>query len=72
LGAASIYDLYKSLDQINAGDISVFAVGLLVSFVVALLVIKFLLNYVARHDFKPFAWYRIAIGAVMAALFLPM
>ncbi len=40
----------------------VLAVGLLSAWIVSLLVIRFLMEYVKRHDFKPFGWYRIALG----------
>jgi len=36
-----------------------------VSFVAALVAVKALIRYVARHDFRAFAWYRIALGAVV-------
>lgn len=68
LGAATLYDLYKSRDLLSADAVPAFAVGLIVSFVVALFVVKFLLNWVARHDLKPFAWYRIAAGLALLAL----
>ncbi len=68
LGAATIYDLYKSRDLLSADAVPAFAVGLIVSFVVALFVVKFLLNWVARHDLKLFAWYRIAAGLALLAL----
>ena len=50
---------------LHAGDIPMFAVGLLVSFASALLCIRWLIRYVATHDFRWFAWYRIAFGAVV-------
>jgi undecaprenyl-diphosphatase len=40
-------------------------VGFVVAFVSALLVVRWLLRYVAHHDFVPFAWYRIAFGALI-------
>ena len=45
-----------------------FAVGLVVSFVVALVVVRWLLGYVRVHDFKPFAFWRLAIGIAILAL----
>ena len=42
-----------------------FAVGLVVSFGSAFVVIRWLIRYVATHDFRPFAWYRIAFGAAV-------
>ena len=44
-----------------------FAVGLAASFVSAFVVIRWLIRYVATHDFRPFAWYRIAFGVVVLA-----
>ena len=40
------------------------------AFVVSLLVIRFLMDFVRRHDFKAFGWYRIALGAVVLGYFL--
>jgi len=44
-----------------------FAVGMAVSFVSAFVVIRWLVRYVATHDFRPFAWYRIAFGVIVLA-----
>ena len=44
-----------------------FAVGLSAAFVSAFVVIRWLVRYVATHDFRPFAWYRIAFGIVVLA-----
>ena len=41
-----------------------------VAFVVSMLSIKFLMNYVKKHDFKVFGWYRIVLGALVIAYFL--
>ena len=40
-------------------------VGSVVAFVVSLIVIKFLLNYIKTNDFKPFGWYRIILGVIL-------
>jgi len=42
-----------------------FAVGSAAAFVSAFVVVRWLIRYVATHDFKPFAWYRIAFGIVI-------
>ena len=61
----------QSVDQIElvivprSRDIGPFAVGFVVSFVFALIAVKALIRYVASHDFNAFAWYRIALGAVV-------
>jgi undecaprenyl-diphosphatase len=70
LGAATIYDAIKSRDLITATALPAFALGLVVSFLVALVVVKFFLRYVSTRDLRPFAWYRIAAGWVLIALSL--
>ncbi len=62
IGAATL-DLAKSWQLFTMADAPMFAVGLVVSFVSALLVIRGFLRYVERHTFTLFAWYRIAFGA---------
>jgi undecaprenyl-diphosphatase len=64
LGAA-VYDLYKNWALLSAADLPVFAVGFVAAFVAALLTVRALLAYVARHSFRPFAWYRIAFGGLV-------
>jgi undecaprenyl-diphosphatase len=70
LGAATIYDVIKSRDLITASALPAFGIGLVVSFVVALVVVKFFLNYVSKHDLRLFAWYRIVAGWLLIALSL--
>ncbi len=65
LVAASALDLYRSRDILTAAHLPVFGVGLLVSFVSALLVIKVFLRFVSANSFRPFAWYRIVAGAAL-------
>ncbi len=48
----------------------VLTVGMVVSFAVSLLVIRFLMDFIKKHDFKAFGWYRIVLGAVLAVLLL--
>jgi len=63
--AAGAYDLWKNRHSLSADDIGMWAVGVAVSFVSAFVVIRWLIRYVATHDFKPFAWYRIAFGLLV-------
>jgi undecaprenyl-diphosphatase len=63
--AATGYQLVKYRALLTADDLGVFAVGFVVSFVFALIAVKALIRYVAHHDFNAFAWYRIALGAVV-------
>jgi len=67
--AASGYQLVKYRALLSASDLGPFAVGFAVSFVAALLAVKGLIRYVAHHDFKAFAWYRIALGAAVLGYF---
>ncbi|HTN29033.1 MAG TPA: undecaprenyl-diphosphate phosphatase [Burkholderiales bacterium] len=67
LVAAGAYDLWKNRALFSADDIGMFSVGFIAAFISAFVVIRWLIRYVATHDFKPFAWYRIAFGAVVLA-----
>jgi len=63
--AAGVYDSWKNLHLFRVDDAGMWAVGLVVSFISAFLVIRWLIRYVATHDFRWFAWYRIAFGLVV-------
>jgi undecaprenyl-diphosphatase len=65
LVAAGAYDLLKHRALFSANDLPMFGVGSVTAFVSAFVVVRWLIRYVATHDFKPFAWYRIAFGAVV-------
>ena len=60
--AATTYALYKDRALLSADDLGAIAIGLLVSFVVALAVVKAFVRIVGRYGFAPFAWYRIVAG----------
>ena len=63
--AAGAYDLLKHRALFSAEQLGSLAVGLVVSFIAAFVVIRWLIRYVASHDFRPFAWYRIAFGLIV-------
>lgn len=65
LVGAGAYSMWKERALLSAADIPLFAVGFVVSFLSAWACVRWLLRYVATHDFKPFAWYRIAFGLVV-------
>jgi undecaprenyl-diphosphatase len=67
--AATGFDLFKSRDTLSAADAPVFAVGFIVSFLSAVVIVKAFLGFVSRHSFKPFAWYRIAFGALLLFMY---
>lgn len=62
---ASVYTLYKARDQLVAADLPLFAAGFVAAFVAAWVAVRGLLAYISGHDFRAFAWYRIAFGGVI-------
>jgi undecaprenyl-diphosphatase len=62
---AGAYSLYKARDLLSMADLPLFLVGLVFSFFSAWLCVRWLLRYVATHNFVPFAWYRIVFGIVV-------
>jgi undecaprenyl-diphosphatase len=68
LGAATVYEAYKSRHELAQGGGPQLLVGLVVSFVVAWLVISAFLRYLSRRGLEPFGYYRIALAAVVLAL----
>ncbi|MFZ1772891.1 MAG: undecaprenyl-diphosphate phosphatase [Rhizobiaceae bacterium] len=66
---AFVYDLYKNRSILSAADLPVIATGFICAFIMAVIVVRYLLDYISRHGFKLFAWWRIAVGAAgLAAL----
>jgi undecaprenyl-diphosphatase len=65
LVAAGAYDFYKHRTLFVAADLDVFALGFVTAFASAFIVVRWLIRYVASHDFRPFAWYRIAFGVIV-------
>jgi undecaprenyl-diphosphatase len=63
--AATTYDLAKSWSVLASSDILMFAVGFIVSFLSAIVVVRAFLSFVSHHSFRVFAWYRIVFGAVL-------
>ena len=67
---ATLYDFYKNRDALTSDGLEFIAIGFVVSFVVALVVVKWLLRYISKHNFGAFAVYRIVIGFVMIGILL--
>jgi undecaprenyl-diphosphatase len=63
LGAA-VYDLYKNRAILSFDNGLVIAVGFVVAFLAALFVVRRLVDFVSRHGFGVFAWYRIIVGTI--------
>jgi undecaprenyl-diphosphatase len=67
LAGATVLQLAKHHDQIQSGMIGNILIGAMVSFVVAIVVVKLFVAFVQRHGFTPFGWYRIVAGAAALA-----
>jgi undecaprenyl-diphosphatase len=68
--SATSYDLLKTGFTFSADQFGLLFVGFIVSFLVAILAIKFLLRYIEQHDFKWFGLYRIIIGLIFLLILL--
>ncbi len=66
---ASLLKIVKFGFHFTAMESAILIVGMLVAFLVSIVVIKFLMGYIKKHDFKVFGWYRIALGLVVLIYF---
>ncbi len=69
---ASLLELKDFLDMgltMGGTEAAILLVGVLVAFLVSVIVIKFLMGYIKKHDFKVFGWYRIALGVIVLLYF---
>ncbi|TPE63348.1 undecaprenyl-diphosphate phosphatase [Sandaracinobacter neustonicus] len=64
MAAATVYSLYKERDLLSFDDLGLIAIGFVTAFISALMVVRWLVGFVGRHGFAPFAWYRIVLGGV--------
>lgn len=62
---ASLLKILKFGFSFTTSQLVILIVGMVVAFVISLLVIRFLMGYIKKHDFKVFGWYRIALGALV-------
>ncbi|MCF7833671.1 MAG: undecaprenyl-diphosphatase UppP [Candidatus Pacebacteria bacterium] len=67
--SATVFDLYKSGFSFSAYEFKFLSIGFLVSFAVALFVVKWLINYIKNHSFSVFGWYRIVVGIILLIVF---
>ena len=61
LGAFTL-DLYKNYHLLSADDIAVISAGFVTAFIAGVFVVRYLLDYVSKHGFSLFAWWRIIVG----------
>lgn len=66
---ASLLKLVKFGFDFSGTELAVLAAGMITAFVVSVVVIKFLMDYIRKHDFKAFGWYRIILGILVLAYF---
>ena len=66
---ASLLKVLKFGLAFTSAEIAILIVGMLVSFIISMFVIKFLMNYIKKHNFKAFGYYRIILGIIVLAYF---
>ncbi|MCR5676006.1 MAG: undecaprenyl-diphosphate phosphatase [Lachnospiraceae bacterium] len=69
---ASLLKIVKFLHdgmRFTGAELSLLAVGMIIAFAVSIAVIRFLMDYIRRHDFRIFGWYRIVLGVVVLVVF---
>jgi undecaprenyl-diphosphatase len=68
LYGASFWKLYKVRDVLSGDMLAPFVIGTGVSFVAAIAVVRPFVAFLRKHDFVPFAWYRIVVGGALLVL----
>ena len=66
---ASLLKIVKFGFDFSGNELTILVVGMVVAFVVSIIVIRFLMGYIKKHDFKAFGWYRIVLGALVLLYF---
>lgn len=69
MAGASLLKMLKFGFHFTGKETAVLGTGMVVAFVVSVIVIRFLMGYIRKHDFKPFGWYRIVLGALVIVYF---
>ena len=62
---ATVYSLYKARNDLSVADLPMFGLGSVAAFISAFFCVRWLLRYISSHDFRVFAWYRIAFGIMI-------
>lgn len=69
MAGASLLKMLKFGFHFTGMEAAILGAGMVVAFVVSVIVIRFLMGYIRKHDFKPFGWYRVALGALVIVYF---
>jgi undecaprenyl-diphosphatase len=73
MAGASAYQLYKHRAELSSDGAGLIIVGFVVAFIAAMFVVRRLVDFVSRHGFGVFAWYRIVVGAIaLLLIFFPL
>lgn len=70
MAGASLLKIVKFGFNFTGGELAILLVGMVVAFVSSIIVIKFLLSYIKKNDFKVFGWYRIVLGIIVLLFFM--
>ena len=72
IGAASLFDLYKSITTLSTSvtNIQMIVIGFIVSFISAYFSVKWLISYLKKNSLSPFGYYRIALAIILVLIFL--
>jgi undecaprenyl-diphosphatase len=70
MAGAFAYDLFKNRDVLSAADLPIILTGFVAAFIMAVIVVRYLLDYVSRHGYALFGWWRLAVGGAGAAALL--
>ncbi|WP_394922661.1 undecaprenyl-diphosphate phosphatase [uncultured Robinsoniella sp.] len=70
MAGASLLKIVKFGFDFTGAELTILLVGMVVAFVSSIIVIKFLLSYIKKNDFKVFGWYRIVLGIIVLLFFM--
>ena len=69
MAGASLLKIVKFGFNYSGLEIALLLIGVVVSFLISVFILRFLMNYIKKHDFTVFGWYRIALGVIVLAYF---
>lgn len=64
MAGAFVFDLYKSRAQLDLNDAVIIVIGFVAAFIAAVMVVRVLLDYISRHGYGLFGWWRLVVGSV--------
>ena len=62
MAGAFAYDLFKNRDALTSADVPIIVAGFIMAFISAVFVVRYLLDYVSRHGYQLFGWWRLIVG----------